>query len=171
MGRRPRASRSFRMRTVWSVVPQASPVDQVGVPVEQQRVSINVYLHISMVNVQHGSSCCAEQSSLKTVTGNACGTGRTSARGRSTIMKNGTCPKCGETAILSGLRVADQGDYEMVRDLQFQVHTKPRALIFKKTHVAKLAAWVCMKCGYTELYVDNPQELWAAHQQMEAEQG
>ncbi len=44
-----------------------------------------------------------------------------------------------------------------------QVYEDPGALLFKGTHRGTLSARICGRCGYTELYVSNPQELLAAY--------
>ena len=36
-------------------------------------------------------------------------------------------------------------------------------MIFKGAFKQTLHAWVCGSCGYIELYVDNPEELWEFH--------
>lgn len=72
---------------------------------------------------------------------------------------NGHCPKCGSQKIISDVQVRESGSNT---GTQVVVHENREALIFKGTHVRSLQAWICGSCGYTELYVYSPEELYEA---------
>ncbi|MBX7218954.1 MAG: hypothetical protein K1Y36_03335 [Blastocatellia bacterium] len=79
-------------------------------------------------------------------------------------MKNQpVCPKCNSTQVIPEVQVFDQGQYSDTH-LKVALHEKPDAWLFKGTHLGVLKAWICGTCGYTELYLANPQELYAAYQ-------
>jgi hypothetical protein len=70
------------------------------------------------------------------------------------------CSKCNSTKIIPNARIIDRGDYNSVRDLSVQVYEDPEALLFKGVHEGQLTARICGDCGYVEMYVDNPAELY-----------
>lgn len=41
----------------------------------------------------------------------------------------------------------------------------PEAILFQQSVYQPLVARVCGRCGYTELFVRNPEHLWDAYQQ------
>ncbi|HTG36181.1 MAG TPA: hypothetical protein VLB76_24945 [Thermoanaerobaculia bacterium] len=47
--------------------------------------------------------------------------------------------------------------------LGVKVFEHPEALAFKGAHAAGLRSRMCGECGYVELYVENPQELYSAY--------
>jgi predicted acyl esterase len=47
------------------------------------------------------------------------------------------------------------------------IYEKPDALIFKGMHEGALYARVCGECGYAELFLDNPQYLYAVYKSTE----
>lgn len=75
-------------------------------------------------------------------------------------MREGTCPKCKSVKILPNVRVIDRnGDYQD-KNLSVRLELKPGALLFKGAETFDLSACICGECGYTELFVENPTELW-----------
>lgn len=70
------------------------------------------------------------------------------------------CPKCKSTQVIKRARIADRGHGNATTDLCVELYENPDAMIFKGTRRVPLRAWVCGSCGYTELYVDNPEDLW-----------
>ena len=77
-------------------------------------------------------------------------------------MRKGTCPKCNSVKILRNVRVIDRnGDYPDKR-LSVRLERKPGALLFKGVETFDLSACICGECGYTELFAENPVELWRA---------
>jgi predicted nucleic-acid-binding Zn-ribbon protein len=75
---------------------------------------------------------------------------------------SGICPKCGSQDIMPKIPVIDQTDGPD-KELMVRVREKPDALILKGDHDRVLHAWICAACGYTELYVDNPEGLFEAY--------
>ena len=80
------------------------------------------------------------------------------------MTENETCPKCGSTRIMPEVRVFAQYSANPKSDLFVEAYERPDALIFKHAQRGTVKARVCADCGHTELFVTNPQELWAAHQ-------
>ena len=66
--------------------------------------------------------------------------------------------------MIPDVRVRDFGHYNSTTALSVEVDENPEALLFKETFEAALSARVCGDCGYAELYVANPRELYAAHE-------
>ena len=71
------------------------------------------------------------------------------------------CGKCGSTAIVQRAMIADRSDSGET-DLQLRVDARPSAVVLKKSVHGTLHAFVCSSCGYVELYVDHPGELYRA---------
>ena len=63
------------------------------------------------------------------------------------------CPKCGGSRILHSPTVVDH-DYRWNKALTLQV----KGTVFERP-IGELEAYVCAKCGYTELYVRDVDEL------------
>ena len=70
------------------------------------------------------------------------------------------CTKCGSDKIMSDVRIVEQGMAGDKNDLSIEFHKKPDAKILKGTQKGTLIANVCGQCGYVELSVGNPKELW-----------
>ena len=70
-----------------------------------------------------------------------------------------TCPKCGSNQIIADAKAVDRGESDFQRDLSVATYRKPEALIFKGKQSTSLSAWVCVTCGYIELYADAPTSL------------
>jgi predicted nucleic-acid-binding Zn-ribbon protein len=69
-----------------------------------------------------------------------------------------SCPKCGSTDIVPRARIVDRSD-SGVGDLSLSF---PGARTVGPIRIPKrvaLAASVCSSCGYTELYVQRPEEV------------
>lgn len=47
-------------------------------------------------------------------------------------------------------------------NLHVSVASNPDALVLKKTAQSAIHAYICSDCGYTELYADDPRELYEA---------
>lgn len=73
------------------------------------------------------------------------------------------CPKCQSAKIIPDVRILDR-NYSVVGDLSVEIYENPDALLFKGAHNGKLQARICGQCGYTELYLENPAQLFAAYQ-------
>ena len=77
------------------------------------------------------------------------------------------CPKCKSTNVIKRARFADRGHGNSTDDQVIELFENPDAMIFKGAFKQTLHAWVCGTCGYTELYVDNPEELWKFYERHE----
>jgi predicted nucleic-acid-binding Zn-ribbon protein len=78
-------------------------------------------------------------------------------------MRADSCPKCGSSEVVRGVRVIDRGDGNMdAGNLSVAVYTHPQAWLFKGKVATALSACVCAGCGYTELYAADPRALAAA---------
>lgn len=73
--------------------------------------------------------------------------------------KSYTCRACGSTKMIPNVYVLDQGKGSDGY-LQVVVYGDPQALIFKDRVYGHLRAWICGNCGFTELRVKNPEELY-----------
>ncbi len=81
------------------------------------------------------------------------------------MAENITCPKCKSEKVVPQARVMDRGHYSGdAGNLTLVVYENPEALIFKGTHEGALYARVCGECGYTELFLENPEELYEIYQ-------
>jgi ribosomal protein S27AE len=49
-------------------------------------------------------------------------------------------------------------------DLTIIVREDPNAMIFKGSHTGRIRAWICGECGYMDMFVGNPDELYAAYE-------
>ncbi len=75
------------------------------------------------------------------------------------------CAKCRSAQVMPKVRIMDRGHYSGdAGDLTLVLYEDPEALIFKGTHEGSLSARVCGACGYVELFLQNPQELYAVYQ-------
>ena len=73
------------------------------------------------------------------------------------------CAKCGSEGLFPA-RVTER-DEGRDFDLKLRVDANPHALMFKEAWRSPLRAIVCSKCGFTELYVEDPAQLCQAHLQ------
>ena len=82
-------------------------------------------------------------------------------------MKNGICPKCNSQAIIKNKRIPERGHYNAINFLSFTVWEKNKNWLYPYTPIAtgEIRAWICGKCGYTELYTTNCKELFEAEQE------
>jgi predicted nucleic-acid-binding Zn-ribbon protein len=73
-------------------------------------------------------------------------------------MKNQPCPKCGSADVIRGLPIADHTHSGMT-PLSTYIIEKPEAVFDQEISYFMIRAWVCIECGYTELYTDEPNEV------------
>ena len=78
-------------------------------------------------------------------------------------MRRETCPKCSSSRIMHNVRVIDRDGEYANGSLSVQIERKPDALVFKGVKTFEVHACICGGCGYAELYVANPDELWQAY--------
>jgi hypothetical protein len=80
------------------------------------------------------------------------------------MAENLICPKCNSTKIIPGCRIMDRGHYSGdAGDLTVVFYDNPNALIFKGTHQGTLYAQICGDCGFTEMFLEDAQEVYAAY--------
>ena len=72
-------------------------------------------------------------------------------------MKNGICPNCRSRNIISN------ADPVEGKNLSIRVYERP-GVIPKGMKSYPLSAWVCLDCGHTQLYVNQPQALRRSYQ-------
>jgi hypothetical protein len=65
------------------------------------------------------------------------------------------CPKCSGGEILFVPNIADRDDRDRVRPLMLHVVNYD----WKDLEVGALQAYVCRKCGFTELYTHQPDAI------------
>ncbi len=81
-------------------------------------------------------------------------------------MKNGKCPKCGSRQLMTDVEVRDDGRnsshplHVVVKEPEPPKHGR---IWIQGQTVADLTAWICAKCGYTELYTGNLNELYQSY--------
>jgi hypothetical protein len=63
--------------------------------------------------------------------------------------------------VISGVRVISNSDY----DIHLRIDTRPDAILFTGAYRSTLSACVCTQCGYTELFLQDPEALLAAYQE------
>jgi predicted nucleic-acid-binding Zn-ribbon protein len=69
------------------------------------------------------------------------------------MKKSGKCPKCGATDITENARLLDGApDNVSSSNLRAVNYSKPHALLFRGRREFIFDAWICKKCGYSELY-------------------
>jgi rubrerythrin len=80
-------------------------------------------------------------------------------------MKDGVCPICSATTIIPDMKIPEYGHYNAEQPLSIKVHKRHGNWFNRWTRSFSLRAWICGTCGYTELYADYPQALYAAYQE------
>lgn len=75
-----------------------------------------------------------------------------------------SCSKCQSDKIIPRVTIKDTGEYAR-GELSVDVYKDPDALLFKGTYTGTLRAWICADCGFVELYLDNPQELYNVYKE------
>jgi predicted nucleic-acid-binding Zn-ribbon protein len=84
-------------------------------------------------------------------------------RGDWPVKDSRVCPKCKSSDILPSVRVADRAEGGL-RDLSLSFPGPRLAGLFQIPSQQPLAAWVCTRCGYTELYASRPDLVRATAQ-------
>lgn len=75
------------------------------------------------------------------------------------------CSKCGSDKIMSDIKIVDNGHMGSKNDLSIEFHKNPDAWLFQGTQKGTLLANVCGQCGYVELSVGNPGQMWILYNQ------
>jgi len=83
-----------------------------------------------------------------------------------------TCAKCNSEKIVPRVRIMDRGHYgsDTGKDLTVVFYEDPDAFIFKGAHTGSLFARVCGECGYTEMFLTNPEDLYSVYKDGEDRQ-
>lgn len=68
----------------------------------------------------------------------------------------GKCPKCGKTEIVEDARMIDHGHAGIQQDMTIATYKQPKAILFKGKQTTTVSAWLCISCGFIELYADHP---------------
>jgi len=79
-------------------------------------------------------------------------------------MKNGRCPKCKATDVVADVQLCPP----MQGELRAVIDTHTIAFIIQGQEAQPMRAWVCGKCGFTELYATHPDRILAADKQYRA---
>lgn len=78
------------------------------------------------------------------------------------------CSKCSSACVIPRVFVVDESPatsdgIPTDNPLRVRIEGNPSAWIRKDRLYGELTARICGDCGYTELYVDNPSELYAKY--------
>ena len=86
------------------------------------------------------------------------------------MTRSNSCFKCGSDKVIPRARVMDRGHYSGdAGDLNLVVYANPEALMFKSGLNSSAFARVCGDCGFTELFVENPAELYDVYLECQRE--
>ena len=80
------------------------------------------------------------------------------------------CTKCGSDKIMPLASLLDQGEYSDGSLKAVVAYTNPEAWIFKGAITTRLRASMCGECGFTELFAENPKEMYQAYLRAQATQ-
>ena len=72
-----------------------------------------------------------------------------------------TCLKCGSDQMIDGAYVADT----LEEGVTARVARKPEAKLFKGVVGVAVESKICGRCGYIEMYAEDPAKLWEAYQE------
>ena len=73
-----------------------------------------------------------------------------------------SCVKCGSAKMIPRARVTElTGEYR--GEISMGVTERPEALVSKGNKHVNVHARVCGECGYSELYVDDPGDLYESY--------
>ena len=76
------------------------------------------------------------------------------------MKSNQKCPKCSSVEIIVDAIVVDRGHYNSgTSQLRVMTFKDPAAAFDKEPQFSSVSAWICKACGFTEMYVDRPQDL------------
>ena len=75
------------------------------------------------------------------------------------MKRTGICPKCESKNIIADAKAVDRGEGHYQSEMIVATFRNPDAVMMKGKQTTTLSAWVCVDCGYTELYADHPRDL------------
>lgn len=73
-----------------------------------------------------------------------------------------TCMKCNSTKMVPKVQVRDQGE-RSDGSLKVIIAAVPEAVFFRGSKQTHLRANICGECGFTELYADEPELIYATY--------
>lgn len=81
------------------------------------------------------------------------------------------CSKCQSDKVIPQICIMDRGHYSTdAGDLTLVLYEDPEAMFFKGKHDGLMYARACGNCGYVELFLKNPQELYRIYQDIKNKQ-
>jgi len=83
------------------------------------------------------------------------------------MKKKGVCPNCRSTDIAGQVQVQPTSQS---RHLYLTTKLHPERSFFQGIRHFRMKAWVCMDCGYVELYCDKPEKFAEAISSMKKNQ-
>lgn len=75
------------------------------------------------------------------------------------MKQSGKCPKCESTEIIADAKAVDRSEGHWRREFTVATFQNPEAFVFKGEQTSTVSAWVCGRCGFVELYADEPNTL------------
>jgi len=78
------------------------------------------------------------------------------------------CPDCNSEKIIKNAKAIDRGEGNVSMDFSVAVDEFPEAYVFKHRISSAVDADVCGECGFIQFYAKNPELLWDAYQNQEA---
>jgi predicted nucleic-acid-binding Zn-ribbon protein len=75
------------------------------------------------------------------------------------MKRTSRCPKCDSTDIIADAKALDRSHHSNQTELTLATFRRPEAVLFKGQQETKVSAWVCVQCGFVELYADYPEAL------------
>ena len=72
------------------------------------------------------------------------------------------CKNRGSNKVIEGLNIVDYSHMNEKKDLSVQIKTTDR-IFMNKHQKGKLLINVCGSCGFVDMFVDNPHDLWEAN--------
>jgi predicted nucleic-acid-binding Zn-ribbon protein len=75
------------------------------------------------------------------------------------MKRTNKCSKCGSTDVIADAKAIDRSHQSNQTEFTVATYRKPEAIIFKGQQDTTVSAWVCVACGYVELYADSPKNL------------
>lgn len=75
------------------------------------------------------------------------------------------CRNCHSREVMPNVRIVATEPGHFPGPLSAEVQRKPAAWLFKGKKSARIHGRVCGRCGFVELFVEDPEALYAAHQE------
>jgi predicted nucleic-acid-binding Zn-ribbon protein len=81
-------------------------------------------------------------------------------------MKDGKCRNCGSREVMTDLEVRDDGrngSHPLRVVIEEPEPPKHGRIWLQGQSTGDVSAWICPKCGYTELYTNNLEALYESY--------